>query len=428
MLDFDILILSNGPGEITTWVLPVVQKIRETLINLDLNLRISLILSPCPNATGNEVKIASQYPQINRIQSAKDFFPFLLWGKTADNWNWYKNGLVIFLGGDQFYTLIIAKRLGYQSLVYAEWEARWYRYLEYFAVMNQQVFTQIPSQFRDKATIVGDLMADVPQLEPQTNSQYHQVSTIGLLPGSKSGKLTQGVPFLMAIAEYVNNNNKNTEFIIPVAPTINPQIIEDYATAEKNPLVKTFGGISGKLMTDKQGENEQIFLQTSGGVKIKLVTEFPCYQQLKQCDLCLTTIGANTAQLGSLGIPMIVLIPSYQWDAMTSWDGLLGLLVNLPVIGKNLAKLINKIAVDYTVKNNKLYAWPNLWAKKEIVPELIGYLKVEDVGDMVLDYLANPEKLDRIKDNLSKIRGTSGASEKIVNLVKEIVINYSDPK
>ena len=420
MFDFDILILSNGPGEITTWVLPVVKKIRENLTNSNINLRISLVLSPCPNATGNEVQIAAQYPEINRTQGAKDFFPFLLWGKTTNNWDWYQNGLVIFLGGDQFYTLVIAKRLGYQSLVYAEWEARWYRYLDYFAVMNQQVLEQIPSQFRHKATVVGDLIADVPQGDNNLNSESNHINTIGLLPGSKSGKLTQGVPFLLAIAEYLNNHNPNTQFIIPVAPTINPEIIADYATAEKNPLVATFGNITGKLMTvEKEGKN-QVYLQTSGGLKIELITEFPCYQQLKKSDLCLTTIGANTAQLGSLGIPMIVLIPSYQWDAMTSWDGLPGLLVNLPFIGQNLAKLINWLAVQYTVKNNKLYAWPNIWAKKEIVPELIGYLKVENIGKMVLYYLNNPEKLNKIKEDLAKVRGLSGASQKIADLVKKI--------
>ncbi len=421
MLDFDILILTNGPGEITTWVKPVVEKIRENLANLELNVRISVVLSPCPNATGNEVQIASQYPQISRIQGAKDFFPFLLWGKTVNNWDWYQNGLVIFLGGDQFYTLIIAKRLGYQSLVYAEWEARWYRYLDYFAVMNKQVYNSIPAQFQPKVTIVGDLMADVPQ-EDNYQQKSHSIKTIGLLPGSKSGKLTQGVPFLMAIASYVKNHHPQTKFIIPVAPTITPEIIEDYANLDKNPLVKTFGRITGKLKTEKRVEKTKFYLQTSTNIDIELITEFPCYQELKKCDLCLTTIGANTAQLGSLAIPMIVLIPSYQWDAMTAWDGLLGMLVNFPFVGKNLAKLINWFAVQYTVKNNKLYAWPNIWAKKEIVPELIGYLKVEEIGKMVLDYLQNPEKLAKIKQDLTNVRGNSGASQKIADLVKKIVI------
>ncbi|MGL5132702.1 MAG: lipid-A-disaccharide synthase, partial [Planktothrix sp.] len=38
----DILILSNGPGEITTWVRPVVQALRQQLKYQDFQVRISL--------------------------------------------------------------------------------------------------------------------------------------------------------------------------------------------------------------------------------------------------------------------------------------------------------------------------------------------------------------------------------------------------
>jgi lipid-A-disaccharide synthase len=50
----DILILSNGPGEVTTWVRPVVKALRAELGNDRLQVRISVILSPCPHASGKE--------------------------------------------------------------------------------------------------------------------------------------------------------------------------------------------------------------------------------------------------------------------------------------------------------------------------------------------------------------------------------------
>ena len=186
---------------------------------------------------------------------------------------------------------------------------------------------------------------------------------------------------------------------------------------KNNSFIEILGYVSGELITFEQ----ELYLQTSGGVKIKLVTEFPCYEQLRQCQICLTTIGANTAQLGSLAIPMIILIPTYQLTAMKSWDGLPGLLANLPLIGDRFATLINKIVINYTLKNNKLYGWPNIWAKKEIVPELIGNLKVAEVGDLTLDFLQNPAKLERVKADLQQVRGESGASVKIANLVAQII-------
>lgn len=84
----DILILSNGPGELATWVRPVVKCLRQQLGNDRSQIRISVVLSPCPNASGKEVEIARSYPEVDRVQSAEHFFPFLLSGKTAENWDW----------------------------------------------------------------------------------------------------------------------------------------------------------------------------------------------------------------------------------------------------------------------------------------------------------------------------------------------------
>ncbi len=77
----DVLILSNGPGELATWVQPVVRALRQRLGEDRDNVRISVILSPCANASGQEATIASRFPQVDRVQGAEHFFPFLLWGK-----------------------------------------------------------------------------------------------------------------------------------------------------------------------------------------------------------------------------------------------------------------------------------------------------------------------------------------------------------
>ena len=417
MSNFDLVILSNGPGEITTWVLPVVKQIRSHPDIIPENLRISLVLSPCPHATGNEVNIALQTQEIDRVQGADGFFSFLLWGKTTNNWDWHKQGLVLFLGGDQFFSVIIAKRLGYQSLVYAEWDARWYRYIDYFAVMSSSLVNKIPSKFHKKATVVGDLMADIQTSKLPENDINNNKIKVGLLPGSKASKLNQGVPFLMAIAEYIYKINENIEFIIPVAPTINTEILASYADKKNNNFISIFNDVTGALIK----EEKDIYLQTSGGIKIKLIKEFPCYEQLQECQICLTTVGANTAQLGALAMPMIILLPTYQLTAMKSWDGIPGMLANLPLIGDRFATLINKIVIQYTLKNNKLYGWPNIWAKKEIVPELMGNLKIEEIGDLTLELLENKDKLAQIKNDLKKVRGESGASIKIAEMISKII-------
>ena len=148
---------------------------------------------------------------------------------------------------------------------------------------------------------------------------------------------------------------------------------------------------------------------------MELIQENPAYHLLSQCCLCLTTVGANTAELGALAVPMIVLLPLQQLDAMRSWDGLPGILANLPGVGSSFAKLINW----WMAKNKGLFAWPNIWAQEEIVPELVGNLQPEAVGEMVLDLLENPGKLDAMRDKLRSVRGESGAAKKLAILVRE---------
>jgi lipid A disaccharide synthetase len=418
----DILILSNGPGELTTWVRPVVKELRQQLGEDRSKLRISVILSPCPNATGTEEAIAQSYPEVNRVQAAKHFFPFLLWGKTAENWDWREQGVVLFLGGDQFFPLIIGKRLGYGTVIYAEWEARWWRWCDRFAVMNASVIDKIPPHYRSKFTIIGDLMADVSgnreQEKPVTHNEGQKTKDelIGLLPGSKWYKLMVGVPLLCAIAEHLHQQRPQTRFLIPIAPTVDLETLARYGDPQQNPIISKVGNVSAQLIV---GENQTPYLKTSGGLRLDLTAQFPAYDLLSQCQLCLTTIGANTAELGALAVPMFVLIPTQQLDAMRAWDGIPGILVNLPGIGSSFAKLINAFVVRQTRKHKRLYAWPNIWAQAEIVPELLGELQPEEIAAKVIESLEHPEQLAAMRDRLRQVRGQPGAAKKLAVLVGE---------
>jgi hypothetical protein len=453
MEQVDILILSNGPGEVTTWVHPIVQALRQQLGEDRQKVRISVVLSPCPNATGKEAAIAQSYPQVDRVLSAEHFFPFLLSGKTAENWDWRDKGVVLFLGGDQFYTVIIGKRLGYRTVVYAEWDARWHNWIDRFGVMKPEIAAKVSPKYAHKFTVVGDLMAETQEegesggvgeerTEKDDQSKIpnpkSQIELIGLLPGSKPAKLAQGVPLSLAIAERIHATRPQTRFVIPVAPTLDIKILASFADINQNPLIQQFGWGSAELIATspptpllpgegsqnfspsfpcREGELGGIGLQTPAGLRVELFTQFPAYDLLSQCCLCITTVGANTAQLGSLAIPMIVLLPTQQLDAMRSWDGLPGLLANLPGMGTIFAKAINW----FVLQQGRLFAWPNKWAKAEIVPELVGKLQPQEVAAFALDLLEHPEKLEQMRDKLRNVRGNPGAAQKIAQIVREVI-------
>jgi len=442
----DILILSNGPGELVTWVRPVVkelrQQLRQQLGGNGSTVRISVVLSPCTHATGQEAAIARKYPEVDRVQGAKDFWPFLLWGKTAENWDWYPQGVVVFLGGDQFFTVVIGKRLGYRTVVYAEWEARWQGWIDRFGVMNESIRDRVNPKYADKFTVVGDLIADLPRQilptspphtipptplnkggKPFAGESDRHDEIIALMPGSKAAKLSQGVPLTLAIAEKIHGSRPQTRFIIPVAPTLDLITLAKYADPEQNPVISPRGLAAAQLKTDNlniadlniesQAKTANYYLETSTGLRVDLYTETPAYHMLSQCALCLTTVGANTAELGALAVPAIVLLPTQQLDAMRAWDGIPGLLANLPGFGAYFAKLINW----WVLRKKQLYAWPNIWAKEEVIPELVGQLTPEFVANIALDLLGNPEKLEEMRSRLRSLRGETGAAQQFAQLI-----------
>jgi len=420
----DILILSNGPGELATWVKPVLQELRQQLGTDRSQVRISVVLSPCANASGREAAIAESYPEVDRVQAANHFFPFLLWGKTQNNWDWRSQGVVVFLGGDQFFPVVIGKRLGYKTVVYAEWEARWHRWVDYFGVMNGDVLKQVSPALLRKFTIIGDLMAEagkqadfqepVEALEPGVESRESpSAPLIGLLPGSKPMKLTLGLPLMLAIAEEIAQTLPQIRFAIPVAPALPLVDLLGYADPERNPMIQKFGWGRAELVTPPAPQPS--YLKTNRGVQIELWQEFPAYQSLRQCSLCLTTVGANTAELGALTVPMIVLLPTQQLDVMRAWDGLPGMLVNLPGVGALLARWINQAFL----RQGRLLAWPNIWAGEEIVPELVGELEPQTIAQRVLTYLQEPATLEAMRSRLRQARGAPGAAYKLVQLVQQ---------
>jgi lipid-A-disaccharide synthase len=320
---------------------------------------------------------------------------------------------VLFLGGDQFFPVVIGKRLSYKIVIYAEWAARWARWVDRFAVINGRICKTVPPQYQSKCTIVGDLMVD---RAPEVDLSPNQTEILGILPGSKAMKLAQGVPGAIAIAHYLHQLRPQTHCAIVVAPTVTVAKLLQFSDPAYNPVAaQVLKDLSIQLI-DNEGQNP--YLLTSSGVKIALWTAFPHTEDLRQCTLCFTTIGANTAQLTALGIPMIVGIPIWQIDAMRAWDGLPGLLANTPFIGKLFSRLFNSVMYQVYIRRRRLYAWPNIWAgQREIVPELVGDYSALDFAKIICQYLEHPEKLAQMRQELCQVRGDSGASDRVAQLV-----------
>lgn len=467
---YDILILSNGPGELTTWVRPVVLELCQRLPQA----RLSLMLAPCPHSSGQEMKLAQDYLSVDRLQSSESLGRFLLVGKTEDNWDWLPRGIVLFLGGDQFSAVRAGQILGYRVVVYVEHEPRWRFFVHAFGVRNSAIKKRYGSWWNNKMHIVGDLMVDgvasashlqglpiagwgvgesvggtptlrvaapspsvgatelldettplenfssestPPPLLPRGWQQLSGKSRekdpsrpyqICILPGSKAAKLSLGVPLGLAIADELRQLLPNVNFVIPVAPTLTAKILARYAQPN-NPDLAIVHGTSAILERTSSGSQ----FVTPFGTVIQLWPYYPAYSVTACADLCITTVGANTAELTRLGTPMIVLIPFNKLDAMRAWDGVLGILANLPYIGTLFAKGINWIAI----RSKKLWAWPNIWAGEEVVPELKGHLYPITVAECASQLLQDLERCKKTREKLQTLGGDPGAAKALVNLI-----------
>lgn len=433
----DIVILSNGPGEVSTWVKPVVRSLKTQ----SPHSRISVLLSPCPHASGQEPTVLASYPEIDRIQSADRFFKFLLTGNTADGWDWHDQGVVVFLGGDQFYTVLVAKRLGYRSVTYAEWAARWPGLIDRFGVTQEAAIAQAPKQHQHKFTVVGDLMADV-----QTSASREEITAalgcnpsseiIGLLPGSKPLKLKMALPTLLSTVQLLHAERPQTQYVIGVAPTLTLTELASYADPAINPGVEIVRSPTAVLIESPKTGLPYLQLKNqskdqskddsgnSNGPKIFLWQRFPALDLFSQCAMCVTSPGANTAQLGAIATPMLVLTSVQGLDVLALADGWPSLLAKIPGLNTLTRKFINPLIIRTIQKSGRLFAWPNIWAGREVVPEAFGIITPTATKNTILSYLTHPEKLDKMRKELQTLCGSSNTADKMANLILETVSTH----
>jgi len=413
-----VVIVSNGPGELATWVKPVLDcLIQQKSKSINPNIpgyKLVLTLVPCPNATGKEFTVANDWQILDLIIPAKYFLKLLL--KPSSFGTWPRNGVVVFLGGDQFWNILLAKRLGYQSITYAEWIARWPRWNLHIAAMNEEVRNKLPKKFKKKCQVIGDLMADVKNNVSPVN-EINNKNWIAILPGSKKAKLSIGIPFFLAVADHIKESKEDINLMIPIAPTTE---LKDFIffQSDKNPITKYY---SSQIKSIKQIENSifDYVLETRKNTKIYILNQNSNHNILSQCKLALTTVGANTAELAAINLPMIVVLPTQHLSTMNAWDGIFGILGKITLLNRLQTFIIKR----WLLKNKKFFSWPNIKANKQIIPERVGIISPKEISDEAIYLLNEKDILSEQKINLLKIRGKTGAIKKLSNLILETLKN-----
>lgn len=417
-MDFNIVLTTNGPGEISAWVQPMIQEIRQLLPQA----RILIALVPCPHSSGYESHYSNRFYGAT-VLSPKESVHYILTGNLPAHVVLARHGVILHLGGDQLFSVCLGWRSQFPVTVYTEKLAQWKYRVERYFLRDESLFQKHRKRIPEhKLAVVGDLMADAIQVTHSSIDIRQKLNlkldapVVSLLPGSKPLKVLYTTAYMLKVVDELAQQAPEVQFILPQSPFTPLSQLRQAVQDES--LLKVLDGAPGKVIHDRNSTS----LLTPLGNRVQIVPPNWQHNALQISDVCLTLPGTNTAELASLGVPMLVILP-LQKPELLPLDGLGGLVGKIPLVGKWLKKYL----VLRTLKKIEYLALPNQKAGRMVVPELIGHFSAADVAEQLYTLLRDPFLRRDLGQVLRQLMDTNQASTRILFELVEILQNH-DPR
>jgi lipid-A-disaccharide synthase len=414
-----IIITVNSPGEVAGWLKPAVTAIKA----LSIATSITVVIPPCTFASGGEIGVARSLPEVDRAYGPKEFIQYVLFGRSLPDFRPTEAGLVLFLGGDLTYAMLLAKRLHYPAIAYTEGLATWARSFECFMMpypkmADRALAKGVPAS---KIKIIGNLMLDAVQTR-MNGLQVRQALDIGerplllLMPGSRPAHFEYMAPFLLQVVEVAQKRIPGIAAVFSISPFISDDHIQPY-------LSGTLAGLCDQpsVYIPGQAQDGATCWETPGFIKTKTGDLIPAfrgrqYELMTAANLAVSLPGTNTFELAAFGVPMIMVFP-LNYPERVPLEGIAGLIGGIPVVGKILKRrLLPKL-----LAKAKFTAWPNWLARDFIVPELRGIVTAEAVATEIDRLLTDSAESKRISERLQQVVGERGAANRLAQLVQEVL-------
>ncbi|MSR88038.1 MAG: hypothetical protein EXS67_00060 [Candidatus Margulisbacteria bacterium] len=354
-MSFRLIIQSNSPGELSTWVMPIVAAFRR----LCTDGEVIVCLTPCQYASGKEKEIAEKIDGVTCVYSPKETIRLLLSWPFRDRE--LKKGAVLYLGGDPMYSRFLSYRFGVPAFAYTEHKAspgKFFKRVFYKHLDGDLMASQVAGFYSSREEVLKKY-----QLEDRcyvlffTGSRPHHV-----------------INYVSIIAEAVAEICKRDPLFSPLfllSPFVDPGIMKEY------PELNWVIGDSLELMSI--------------------------------ASLLVTLPGSNTALAMYMGLPTLMFVPLHKPEFL-QFDGALGLLSNLPVVGLKLKQFL----MSAFAKQHRFIALPNKHFNREVIPEIIGSPSAEEMADSILD-------LYHDEDRLKKMRATLETAKPSLHLAQAMV-------
>ena len=392
MVRSNIYITVNSPGEIAGWAVPVVRELRLHL----KSCRITLVVPPCQYASGAETAYGSQVEGVDRCLR---FYSALL----SDVADCDAPCLVLHLGGDFAYSVLLSRRLRAPLYAYAA-RPRWGSFVEHFFIPDHSAQRRFAlSNFPpDRYSQVGHLALDsvvLKETEEETRLRLGfspQQKVLAFLTGSRPIEYCEGMPFFVKIASLVTESFPDHEVIFPMAPTVEEARLREALDAKG---VRWRG--SSRIREVDLGEGRW------GRVLWALGLE-----SINCCRFAVAVPGTNNLQLAALYVPFLMVLPLDKAEEYPL-DGIGGV---LPLWFPGVKQLKRRIIFGMN-KRIPFVSLPNRMAGRMIAPELRGLLSAEDVAAKAKEMLAAPQKLEEISRSFWELTHERGAAGKIAAAV-----------
>ena len=392
MVRSNIYIMVNSPGEIAGWAAPVVRELR-------LHLKsccITLVVPPCQYASGAETEYGSQLEGVDSCVR----FCSALFSDIADP---DAACLVLHLGGDFAYSVLLSRRLRAPLYAYAA-RPRWGACVEHFFVPDHSAERRfaLSNFLPDRYSKVGHLALDsvvLKETEEETRLRLGfapQQKVLAFLTGSRPLEYCEGMPFFVKIASLVTESFPDHEVIFPMAPTVEEPRLREALDAK---------GVRWR-------GSSRIREVDLGGGRWGRVLWGLGLESINCCRLVVAVPGTNNLQVAALYVPLLMVLPLDKAEEYPL-DGIGGVLpLWLPGV-----KRLKRWIIFRMNKRVPFVSLPNRMAGRMIAPELRGLLTAEDVAAKAKEMLASPQTLEEISRSFWELTHERGAAGRIASAV-----------
>jgi len=370
-----IAITSNGPGEFSGWVRPLVH----ALMRQAPQTEVTLFFVPDDYATGRESDVAQRMFPRAHVVPPPSYVRFALGGRVDGAPD--RADVVQYLGGDLMHAARVLGRLGGSGRSYKfARKSMAKRFDRVYAIdgsnaaeLERAGFPAARVQVVGNLAIDGALAEAAGAFERNENDGAIEPDGILVMPGTRRHEIANGIPFFLQMAVRLRSRRPDLTVAFAISPFTTRAELERALAAGGH---RNFWGARGRVVPLGEGIGLE---PESGGPPFPVVRD--AMRHAPSARLVVTLPGTKCIELAALGVSAIVCAPANAPEIVVI-NGPLQYLDRLPKIGRVLKRSM-VLAVEARFR---FLAQPNMDAGEELMPELRGTLMPGALATRVAAY------------------------------------------